>query len=99
MNWLISHGILEIITAIILFLVGVMVNSLRATIRQNQEAVNELAKTVAMLNVTVSKEYITREEVEKNNRDVWDRLDRHDLRIAKVSDRVTRLEARENNRG
>jgi len=94
MNWLISHGVLEIITAIILFLVGIMVNSLRSTIRQNQEVVNELAKTVALLNITISKEYITRAEVEKNNRDVWDRLDRHDLRITKVSDRVTHLEAR-----
>ena len=99
MNWLISHGILEIITAIILFLVGVMVNSLRSTIRQHQEAVNELAKTVALLNVTISKEYITRAEVEKNNRDLWDRMNRHDTRITKISDRVTHLEARENNRG
>jgi len=99
MSWMLSHGILEIITAIILFLVGVMVNSLRATIRQNQEAVNELAKTVALLNITISKEYITRDEVEKNNRDVWDRLDRHDLRIGAVSERVTRVESRENNRG
>jgi len=99
MNWLISHGVLEIITAIILFLVGVMVNSLRSTIRQNQEAVNELAKTVALLNVTISKEYITRIEAEKNNQEVWDRLDRHDLRITKVSERVTRLEAREGTHG
>jgi len=99
MNWLISHGILEIITAIILFLVGVMVNSLRATIRQNQEAVNELAKTVALLNVTVSKEYITRVEAEKNNQEVWDRLDRHDTRITGVSERVTRIEAREGTHG
>ena len=95
MSWLISHGILEIITAIILFLVGIMVNSLRSTIRQNQDVVNELAKTVALLNVTISKEYITRAEVEKTNRDLWERMNRHDTRISTVSDRVTRIEARE----
>jgi len=99
MSWILSHGILDIFTDIILFLVGILVNSLRVTIRQNQEAVNELAKTVASLNVMISKEYITRAEVEQNNKEVWDRLDRHDTRITGVSERATRLEAREGTHG
>ena len=98
MEFLMPHDALEVVTAVILFLVGVMVNALRSALKENQQAMKELSNSVAQLNVTMSKEYVTRVEAEKNNEEVWDRLDRHDTRITGVSERVTRLEARENNR-
>jgi len=98
MEFLMPHDALEVVTAVILFLVGVMVNALRAALKENQQAMKELSNSVAQLNVTMSKEYMSRAEAEKNNQEVWDRLDRHDTRITGVSERVTRLEARGNNR-
>jgi len=95
MNWLISHGILEIITAIFLFLMGIIVNGLRADLKENKQVMKELAKSLEQLNITMSKDYMSRVEAEKNNQEVWDRLDRHDARITGVSERVTRIEARE----
>jgi len=99
MSWLISHGILEIITAIILFLVGVMVNALRDSLKENKQAMKKLSESLEKLSDTISKDYMTRAESEKNNQEVWDRLDRHDTRISTVSERVTRLEAREGTHG
>ena len=93
------HDALEVVTSVILFLVGVMVNALRAAIKENQQAMKELSNSVAQLNVTMSKEYVSRVEAEKHNQEVWERLDRHDTRITGVSERVTRLEAREDSRG
>ena len=93
------YDALEVVTAVILFLVGVMVNALRAALKENQQAMKELSNSVAQLNVTMSKEYMSRVEAEKNNQEVWERLDRHDTRITGVSERVTRLEARENIHG
>jgi Sec-independent protein translocase protein TatA len=95
MEFLMPHDALEVITAVILFLVGVMVNALRAALKENQQAMKELSNSVAQLNVTMSKEYMSRAEAEKNNQEVWERLDRHDTRITGVSERVTRIEARE----
>jgi len=99
MNWLISHGVLEIITAIFLFLMGIIVNALRADLKENKQVMKELSESLGKLNVTIGKDYMSRAEAEKNNQEVWDRLDRHDTRITGVSERVTRLEARGNNRG
>ena len=99
MEFLMPHDALEVVTAVILFLVGVMVNALRSALKENQQAMKELSNSVAQLNVTMSKEYVSRVESEKNNQDVWDRLDRHDTRITGVSERVTRLEAREGTHG
>jgi len=99
MNWLVSHGILEIITAIFLFLMGIIVNGLRADLKENKQVMKELAESLGNLNLTIGKDYMSRAEAEKNNQEVWDRLDRHDTRIRNVSERVTRIEARENNRG
>ena len=98
MNWLISHGILEIITAIFLFLMGIIVNALRSDLKENKQVMKELSKSLEQLNVTIGKDYMSRVEAEKNSKEVWDRLDRHDMRITGVSERVTRLEARENSR-
>jgi len=95
MSWMLSHGILEIITAIFMFLMSIIVNALRADIKENKQVMKELSESLGKLNVTIGKDYMSRAEAEKNNQDVWDRLDRHDLRITKVSERVTRLEARE----
>jgi hypothetical protein len=99
MDWLISHGILEIITAIFLFLMGIIVNGLRADLKENKQVMKELAKSLEQLNITMSKDYMSRVEAEKNNHEVWERLDRHDARITGVSERVTRLEAREGTHG
>jgi len=99
MSWILSHGILEIITAIFLFLMGIIVNGLRADLKENKQVMKELAKSLEQLNITMSKDYMPRVEAEKNNQDVWDRLDRHDTRITGVSERVTRLEAREGTHG
>jgi len=99
MNWLISHGVLEIITSIFLFLMGIIVNGLRADLKENKQVMKELAKSLEQLNITISKDYMPRVEAEKNNQEVWYRLDRHDARITGVSERVTRLEAREGTHG
>jgi len=99
MNWLISHGVLEIITAIFLFLMGIIVNALRADLKENKQVMKELSESLGNLNATIGKDYMSRAESEKNNQEVWDRLDRHDTRITGVSERVTRLEAREDTHG
>jgi chromosome segregation ATPase len=99
MEFLMPHDAIDVVTAVILFLVGVMVTALRAALKENQHAMKELSKSLEQLNVTISKDYMPRVEAEKNNQEVWDRLDRHDTRITGVSERVTRLEAREGTHG
>ena len=99
MEFLMPHDALEVITAFFIFLVGIMVNSLRAALKENKQAMKDLSESLSQLNVTIGKDYMTRVEAEKNNQDVWDRLDRHDTRITGVSERVTRLEAREGTHG
>jgi len=99
MEFLMPHDAIDVVTAVILFLVGVMVTALRAALKENQHAMKELSKSLEQLNVTISKDYKPRVEAEKNYQDVWDRLDRHDTRITGVSERVTRIEARENHHG
>ena len=95
MHWLTSHGVLDAIVFVIASLLSIMVKGLQNTIRENQLATAELAKSVAALNITISRDYVTRQEFEKGEHDIWERIDRHQDQISSVGIRVTRLEARE----
>jgi len=99
MEFLMPHDAINVVTSIFLFLMGIIVNGLRADLKENKQVMKELAKSLEQLNITMSKDYMPRVEAEKNNQEVWDRLDRHDTRITGVSERVTRLEAREGTHG
>ena len=95
MHWLTSHGVLNAIIFVIASLLSIMVKGLQNTLRENQQATAELAKSVAALNITISRDYVTRQEFEKGEHEIWERIDRHQEQISSVASRVTRIEARE----
>ena len=98
MGILSSHNVLDLFVFIVTGLLTIMVNALRTTIRQLQEAVKGLAEANHQISITVSKDYITRSESEDNDRQIWEKLDKHSDQLSKADTRITRLEARNTQR-
>lgn len=87
-----GHGVLDAILIIFLFPLGIITNGLRGAINDSRTEQKKLSEAINQLTVTLSKEYVTRMDSERDNAQVWDRLDRHSSEINHVSERVTRLE-------
>ena len=87
-----GHGVLDAILIIFLFLLGIITNGLRGAIHDSRIEQKKLSEAINQLTITLSKEYVTRMDSERDNAQVWDRLDRHSSEINHVSERVTRLE-------
>jgi len=90
MGWLIAHGILDAIFAAFIFLLGIIVKSLRETIKEGQEQQRKLAEAIATLNLTVGKDYISRAEHDRDTAELWAKLERL---IEKVEDLTNTLSA------
>ena len=93
MGILSSHSILDLFVFIVTGLLTIMVNALRTTIKQLQESVKELSEANHQIAVNISKDYITRSESEDNDKQIWEKLDKHTDQIASADTRITRLEA------
>ena len=87
-----GHGVLDAILIVFLFLLGIITNGLRGAINDSRTEQKKLSEAINQLTITLSKEYVTRMDSERDNAQVWDRLDRHSSEINHVSERVTRLE-------
>lgn len=87
-----GHGVLDATVIVFLFLLGVITNGLRGAINDSRTEQKKLSEAINQLTITLSKEYVTRMDSERDNAQVWDRLDRHSSEINHVSERVTRLE-------
>lgn len=87
-----GHGVLDAILIVFLFLLGIITNGLRGAINDSRTEQKKLSEAINQLTITLSKEYVTRMDSERDNAQVWDRLDRHTTEINQVSERVTRLE-------
>lgn len=87
-----GHGVLNAILIVFLFLLGIITNGLRGAINDSRTEQKKLSEAINQLTITLSKEYVTRMDSERDNAQVWDRLDRHSTEINQVSERVTRLE-------
>ncbi len=87
-----GHGVLDAILIVFLFLLGIITNGLRGAINDSRTEQKKLSEAINQLTITLSKEYVTRMDIERDNAQVWDRLDRHSSEINHVSERVTRLE-------
>jgi len=90
MGWLIAHGVMDGILAIFIFLLGIMANSLRDTLKEGQEQQRKLAEAISALNLTVGKDYVSRAEHDKDTSELWDKLERL---IEKVEDLTNALSA------
>lgn len=93
MGILSSHSVLDLFVFIVTGLLTIMVNALRTTIKQLQESVKELSIANQQIAITISKDYITRSESEDNDRQIWEKLDKHSDQLSKADTRITRLEA------
>jgi len=87
-----GHGVLDAIMIVFLFLLGIITNGLRGAINDSRTEQKKLSEAINQLTITLSKEYVTRMDSERDNAQVWDRLDRHSTEINQVSERVSRLE-------
>ncbi len=90
MGWLITHGVMDGILALFIFLLRIMLTSLRDTIKDSQDQQRKLAEAISSLNLTVGKDYISRAEHDKDTAELWDKLERL---IEKVGDLTNTLSA------
>ncbi len=75
-NDLIAHGFLDAILAVFLFIVGIMVRSLRDALKESVEDNKLLTTAINSLTVTVGRDYLTRAEHEREMKEMWERLDK-----------------------
>ena len=75
-DWLLAHGIIDAFLAIVLFLVGIMVKSLRDVIEDGKQEQKALTKAINDLNVAVNRDYVTRSELQRVEKDLWDKIDK-----------------------
>ena len=89
----IPHGLLDGALVVFLFLLTIIINSLRATIQASRNEQQELSKAINELSLTIGRDYVTRAETEKDHNQIWERLDKDKDDINNVSQRVTRIES------
>jgi len=75
-DWLLAHGVIDAFLAIVLFLVGIMVKSLRDVIEDGKQEQKALTKAINDLNVAVNRDYVTRSELQRVEKDLWDKIDK-----------------------
>ena len=75
-DWLLAIGIIDVFLAIVLFLVGIMVKSLRDVIADGKNEQKALTKAINDLNVAVNRDYVTRTELQRVEKELWDKIDR-----------------------
>ncbi len=71
-----------------------LVHSLRNTLGELKKSIDDLKESNNALALTVSKEYLTRNEFNSDSKQIWDKLDKHSEQIESMSNRVTRIEAK-----
>jgi len=89
----IPHGFMDAALVVFLFLLSIIINSLRLTIQSSRNEQAELSKAINALTLTIGRDYVTRAETEKDHTQIWERLDKDKDDINKVSQRVTRIES------
>jgi len=89
----IPHGFMDAALVVFLFLLSIIINSLRTTIQSSRNEQAELSKAINALTLTIGRDYVTRAETEKDHNQIWDRLDKDKDDINGVSQRVTRIES------
>jgi len=89
----IPHGFMDAALVVFLFLLSIIINSLRTTIQSSRNEQAELSKAINALTLTIGRDYVTRAETEKGNTLIWERLDKDKDDINGVSQRVTRIES------
>ncbi len=87
-----THGYLDAILAVFLFLMGIIVSVLTRTINESRKEQKELSRAINNLTVTISKEYISKSDADKIITELWGKIDKNATDIILVSDRVIRLE-------
>ena len=97
----IPHGFMDAALVVFLFLLSIIINSLRTTIQAARNEQAELSKAINALTLTIGRDYVTRAETEKDHNQIWERLDKDKDDINSVSQRVTRIESqrRDNHTG
>jgi len=75
-DWLLAIGIIDVFLAIVLFLVGIMVKSLRDVIADGKNEQKALTKAINDLNIAVNRDYVTRTELQRVEKDLWAKIDK-----------------------
>lgn len=75
-DWLLAHGVIDAFLAIVLFLVGIMVKSLRDVIEDGKQEQKALTKAINDLNVAVNRDYVTRAELQRVEKELWEKIDK-----------------------
>ena len=75
-NELIAHGFLDAIIAVFLFVVGIMVKSLRDALGNMSRNSEGMAKSISDLSLVVGRDYLTRTEHRAEINEIYGRLDR-----------------------
>jgi len=94
MDWVLSHGVPWLVFLIFSGLLSMLVHSLRNTLGELKKSIDDLKESNNALALTVSKEYLTRNEFNSDSKQIWDKLDKHSEQIESMSNRVTRIEAK-----
>lgn len=92
MNLLSDHGVIDAILAVFLFLLAIITGSLRTAINEFRKDNKELSKAIQELSITISREYMPRNESEKANEQIWDRIDRQADQISGLNSRIGKME-------
>ena len=90
------HGALDAVIVVFLFVLSIIINALRTTLRDAREEQRELGKAINTLSLTIGRDYVTRAEVEKTGDELWKGINDNREIIAAVSTRVTRIESQRN---
>lgn len=75
LSQLIAHGIIDLIVSVLLFILGVMVKSLRDTLRESQKDYQRMTESLHQLAMTVTKEYVPRTDSDVRNKEIWEKLE------------------------
>lgn len=90
------HGALDAVIVVFLFVLSIIINALRSTLKSSQDEQKELSKAINTLSLTIGRDYITRNEVEKAHDELWKGINDNKSEVAAVSNRVTRIESQRN---
>ncbi len=87
------HGALDAVIVVFLFVLSIIINALRTTLKSSQDEQKELSKAINTLSLTIGRDYVTRAEVEKATDELWKGINDGKDVVAEVSTRVTRIES------
>ena len=87
------HGALDAVIVVFLFVLSIIINALRTTLKSSQDEQKELSKAINTLSLTIGRDYVTRAEVEKTSDELWSTVNKTKEDVSSVSNRVTRIES------